>query len=421
MQLKIWQILLVAVLWGNLAAAQQESRRDLEERRKQILRTIKKKSSQLEATQKTKIVKQQQKEQLFQAVKKQTQAIGSLQTAVQQLSKSIYRNAEVSESLVRDFRHLTAEYATRARSALREKLNAVPSLLTPQATNFLTNRTVKTHQRRQYFDQYDRFRQKEVQFVAATHTMLVAKMARREGQKDSKDDELYAKEAQKEQLHGELVQTNTQIKALSADEQRLRKELGEQTKNHERLNAAIEMVIRAEMNNRRAARTLGRNKNTKVPVGEETETPLLETPEFRAVSDDFRSNRGRLPWPVQNGVVSRRFGIQPHPELKNVKIRNNGVDIATEASATARTVCKGKVVSSQFIPGLNNMVVVQHGNYYTVYSNLEQVQVRCGDELQAKQSIGKVAAPKLGTTQSQLHFEVWKEKDRLNPAEWIGQ
>ena len=409
-------ILISLSLSPTKAAAQQSSRRELEVKRKQILKDIKKKSSQLEETKKTKVGKLKEKVQLDKQVKKQEQVVGNLQTEVHQLSKSINRNTAVSEALNLDIQRLTREYSERARRVLREKINPSVSFFSV-AMPFFPKKIDADYQHRQYLRQYDQFRQKEASYIVATQKILSSKIAIREHQKENTGEKLTVEEAEKKQLHGELKQTDQQLKSLSATEQKLRKELEEQEKIHEKLNSAIEIVIKNEISARRT-----RDKSRPAPVGQDTEaTAIVETPEFNALSSDFKNNRGKLPWPVQKGAISRRFGLQSHPTLKDVQIHNHGIDIATEPNANVRAVCKGKIISTQFFPGLNNVVIAQHGNYYTVYSNLEVIKVRRGDELQAKQIIGQVAAPKDGSTQSQLHFEVWQEKQRLNPADWIGK
>jgi len=137
-----------------------------------------------------------------------------------------------------------------------------------------------------------------------------------------------------------------------------------------------------------------------------------------APSADFRRQRGRLPWPVPSGFVSRGFGRQRHPTLKNIEITNNGIDIRTDENAAVSAVEGGRVAGVQFIPGHNYTVVIQHGDYYTVYSNLTESNVQKGDNVRAGHVLGRVSANNItGTTE--LHFEVWREKERLNPAVWI--
>jgi murein DD-endopeptidase MepM/ murein hydrolase activator NlpD len=137
------------------------------------------------------------------------------------------------------------------------------------------------------------------------------------------------------------------------------------------------------------------------------------------VTGAFEQNRGRLPWPVANGVVTGYYGRQPHPTLQNVVVDNNGIDIRTDVNAEVRAVFQGEVVGTQFIPGYNYMLIIKHGNFYTVYSNLEDVKVKRGDQVILKQPLGRVSKD-VQTNTSSLHFEVWLEKERMNPLHWLS-
>jgi murein hydrolase activator len=177
------------------------------------------------------------------------------------------------------------------------------------------------------------------------------------------------------------------------------------------LNAAIENIIREEMERakREERSAIASRKNVKPSA----------TPESAISSKEFQNNRGKLPWPVSNGVITGHFGRQPHPTIQSVEIVNNGIDIRTEVGAPVRAVFEGTVVGTQFIPGYDYMVILKHGEYYTVYSNLEEVSVKKGDEVSIRQSIGKVSTDRKSNT-SEVHFEIWKEKTRLNPQDWVG-
>jgi len=121
---------------------------------------------------------------------------------------------------------------------------------------------------------------------------------------------------------------------------------------------------------------------------------------------------------VENGFISKGFGKQQHPTLKNIEITNNGVDIRTEEGANVRCVADGKVAGVQFVPGHDYTLIVQHGDFYTVYTNLASTSLLKGDEVKARQNIGQISTNNITGT-SELHFELWQQKERLNPALWI--
>ncbi len=132
---------------------------------------------------------------------------------------------------------------------------------------------------------------------------------------------------------------------------------------------------------------------------------------------DFVSNKGKLPWPIERGVISETFGVHQHPVLKNVKTKNNGIDIATSKNSEARSVFNGEVVSIASITASNKAVIIKHGEYFTVYSNLDNVYVTKGDKVTTKEFIGKVHTNLEGKTE--LHFQIWKGKTLQNPSTWI--
>ncbi|MEO6036921.1 MAG: M23 family metallopeptidase, partial [Saprospiraceae bacterium] len=135
-------------------------------------------------------------------------------------------------------------------------------------------------------------------------------------------------------------------------------------------------------------------------------------------SRDFQQKRGQLPWPVESGFIARGYGVQKHPTLKNIEITNNGVDIRTEESAIVYAVFAGRVAGVQFIPGHDYTIIIQHGTYYTVYANLSETSINKDDQVRMRQPIGRVSNNAItGTTE--LHFELWFQKERLNPAQWI--
>lgn len=153
----------------------------------------------------------------------------------------------------------------------------------------------------------------------------------------------------------------------------------------------------------------------------ETKGGYAMTREEKRLSDDFASNRGRLPFPVAGRyTVVSSFGEQQHQELKYVRTSNSGIDIQTSPGTDARAVFGGEITRVFVVPGYNNSVIIRHGNYLTVYSNLVQVYVKAGDKVATRQAIGKVFTDSEDGNTTILHFQLWKEKTKLNPAPWLN-
>lgn len=145
------------------------------------------------------------------------------------------------------------------------------------------------------------------------------------------------------------------------------------------------------------------------------------TKEETLISGNFAANQGRLPWPTSNGFISGHYGVQAHPVLKHVTTNNKGVYIQTPSGSNARAVFEGTVTQRFSIPGSNNAVIIQHGDYRTVYANLTSIYVNVGDKVSAKQSIGKIYTDDDNDNKTELYFQIWKGRGLLNPESWIAR
>jgi septal ring factor EnvC (AmiA/AmiB activator) len=315
---------------------------------------------------------------------------------------------------------LSAEYGRMARAALREGFlnDRLAFLITSESFSEALART-------RYLRQYDENRGRQLELIQLTREVL-----------QNKVDKLDDIRAEKEKLLGaELTQQNILEESLANDEDRLRKELKEQTRDKNQLDRAIGDVItrsnesrdkerlereRIEAKALVAERNRSADKATKTVVEPAKPKAAVVTSENygTALSQDFIKNRGKLPWPVEGGFISKPYGERAHPTLSKVKVRNNGVDIRTDPGSTVKAIFEGEVVGLQAVPGYNYMVILQHGDYFSVYSNLVDVRVKAGARVGTADVIGAVAT-NATTNTSELHFEVWKERQTQNPAAWL--
>ena len=194
---------------------------------------------------------------------------------------------------------------------------------------------------------------------------------------------------------------------LKKREKDLRRQLKEKERIANELNKALEKLIKSEI-----------EKVNKVKTTVNKTVVMANTPETVKLSQDFMNNKQKLPWPVEKGFISETFGKHEYASLEGVYIYNNGVNIRTNKEALARAVFNGEVVNIINIPGSNYTVLIKHGEYFTVYSNLEVVNVKVGDKIKTKQSVGTVFFnDKSGM--AELHLEIWKNYDKLDPSEWL--
>jgi septal ring factor EnvC (AmiA/AmiB activator) len=210
-------------------------------------------------------------------------------------------------------------------------------------------------------------------------------------------------------LVDEKFEKSNELKLLSGKEQNLREKLKKQYDLANRLQSEITRIIEEEA--RKAAELLKKNNTDFFQL----------TPEEMLLADIFSKNKEKLPWPTQRGIITGEFGEQPHPFLKGVKVRNDGVDIATTEGAIVRCVYDGTVSRIFAIPGAHKTVIIRHGNFLTVYSNLKDVTVNQGDKVKTKQTIGVIYTNVEGENKSVLQFQIWKENTKLNPREWLAK
>jgi septal ring factor EnvC (AmiA/AmiB activator) len=340
----------------------------------------------------------------------------------------------VITALENDLSHMREEYGQMVRGAFRRKM-----LTNPLVFIFSAESLNQAFRRWLFLRKYDRLRKEQSRAIAETQEMLRRKMSGLASVKKEKEELLVSLQGQQSTLSSELAQKDQLLKTLAQDESRLKKELLEKQKTHEALNQAIERIIQEEVQRRLEESRKPRTNTAPKPSAakpsaskpsassnpadsrKEPEKPAAapeEAAKVDAISNNFVRQRGRLPWPVENGIITRPFGRQKHPTIKSVEITNNGIDIRTENGSSVKSVFEGQVAGVQFIPGHDYTVIIQHGDYYTVYSNLSETFVNKGDKVSARQSIGQVSTNPI-TGSSELHFELWQEKERMNPAIWI--
>lgn len=417
--LRRFAVVLLAVLLPFSGFSQ--SKKELEERRKKLIRDIEVTGSLLKKTTKSKEATYDRFVALQRQIERRENLIQTIEDEVVAAEKNIERNAAVIASLNLDIEKMKAEYGNTVRSAFRRKMLSNPLLyiLSAESLNQAFRRWL-------FLRKYNDYRKKQADAIASTREMLSKKVVSLEDTRREKETLLMSLRGQKTMLTAEMADKNDLLQTLAQDETRLKSDLRKKEAAHEALNQAIERVIQEEVSKRvaEARRTKpaapSQSKNNATTTPSNTAKPADSSPEIVEdnVTLNFKQRRGQLPWPVDNGFISRGFGQQKHPTLKNIMITNNGIDIRTEEAAVVKAVHEGRVAGVQFIPGHDYTVILQHGDYYTVYSNLAETAVAKGDQVRARQMVGRVSTNTI-TGASELHFELWHQKERMNPAGWI--
>lgn len=453
-------LMLVGLLWAGSAQAQQtqRSRQVLEKEKKQNLEKMGQIRTILKQTASEKQVGLGQLKALNQEIQAQSRQISLLNKDLQLTESEIAELKQASTTLTRDLNKLRAEYGSMIYAADKRRQQVNPLSFLFASDNF--NQLVARYR---YLRQYSDARQSQVRQMNNVQTMLQNKQQATQRKRKEQRGTLVVKVKETEKLETLKEEKNLVVKELSQKETELRTELEESRRAVGRLEAMITRIIvreakeRAEREARErvererlarleAARKAAERKRAeeavaaaekagekpapadvaKVERADEPE-PATRKPDERrnnnlndeetALASSFTASRSRLPWPVTKGFISDRFGRKPHPVLKGIYVENQGIDIQTNAGEGVRSVYDGVVQDVTSMPGMNNVVAIQHGDYFTVYAKLRSVSVKAGQRVKARESIGIVATDKNGV--SEIQFQIWKEFTKLNPESWL--
>lgn len=268
----------------------------------------------------------------------------------------------------------------------------------------------QAYKRLRYLQQYSAYRKEQVGMIHAVQDSLVVKISEYNRIISQKSRVMKEKEEETVVLTVEKSQQTEIVSALEVKTKELMTEIENKKIYAEKLKAEIEKIIAAEQAERERKQREAKASKSKT----------AKTPQEQLVSSKFGENKGRLPWPTEQGVITETFGEHAHPVLKNIKTVNNGVDITTNAGATARAIFDGVVSRVIVIPGSNAAILIRHGDYLSVYTNLLDVKVKAGEKVSTKQVLGKIGTD-AETGKTTLQLQIWKETTKLNPEDWLSK
>jgi septal ring factor EnvC (AmiA/AmiB activator) len=326
--------------------------------------------------------------------------ISSINTEINIYEGFIADNELGVEILKNDLVELKQEYAEIIKAAYKNKGSYDQFLFFLSAENFN-----QAYRRFLYYKRYTEFRQKQAKIIETVQQVLNQNIKKLEQQKRTKQSLIISAEKEKELLAQEQGQHSISLQKLQNEKRSLQKKLQQQRRIEQRLENEIEKIIEEEARKNKAEGGSG----------------FALTPEQKLAGNNFEQNKRRLPWPVERGVIVEHFGVHQHAVLSNVQVQNNGINIATEIGAKVRAVFNGEVSRVFGISGGNTAVIIRHGIYLSVYSNLREVVVKKGDKVSTKQTIGTVFTDFDEGEKSILKFQIWKESTKLNPELWIGR
>jgi murein hydrolase activator len=406
--MKKTSLILLLLLLITSVAFSQKDRAKLEQDKKKVEQEIEYTNKLLEQTRQTKENSLNEVVILNRKIGKREELINTINNEVQLVEYQMTKAQDSIDLLENDLKALKDEYAKMIYYAYKNK-NLYDRLIFIFASEDFN----QAYQRLKYFQQYNEYRQKQALLIQIKQKRLEIKMEDLAAIRDQKNTLLTAEERQRQQLTTEREEKNKSVKTLSKKEKELQKTLKEKEAAARKLQQAIQDIIAEEIR-------LANERASKMGAPLQKTGLFALTPEEKILSDDFQKNRGSLPWPLEQGIISSTFGEHPHPVLKNVTIRNNGIDMLTEEGAEARAIFGGVVTRVMNVPNNNNVVIIRHGEFLSVYSNLDQVYVKIGEKVAVKQKIGKIFTNR-ADSKTELHFEVWQSKTLLNPEEWLAR
>ena len=400
MKKTLGSLLLLTLL--AFSAARGQSIESLREQIRKAEADIRTNTALLDKTRKDQQVNQSQLKLIQARISSRRSIVRSLEQQLDLLGNDILvRNntiADLNSSLVQ----LKKEYAEMIRAAYKNyKLNDF--LLFLFASKDFNDAT----RRIDFMRRYNRMREEKAAEIKAVSTQITAEVEKLDARRAELDQTRTSRTKELTALGRDETQYASAVRQLKAKESKISKELQAKRAEIEKAQKQLEKIIAEEAR---------KSKNTK--------RSSSETQYDIELTGRFDQNMGKLPLPVRGGVIIDHFGVHPHPTQSGLMVNNKGVNIAADKGAEVLCVFEGNVVRIFTLPGLNNCIMVRHGNYFTIYTNLATVSVKTGDKVAINQRVGKLASSN-NSDDNVLHFEIWKEgsgnePQYLNPEQWLN-
>lgn len=396
----------------TLCFAQPSEQQKLEERKAQILKEISENKSRLEAEKKKEKSVLSQISQQKQLIQLRQKLLNTTAKQTRILSDEIYLTQLEMNKLNRELKVLKEDYKKMIVKSYKSRNEQSRIMFILSSENFL-----QAYKRIQYMKQYAGFRKMQGEEIKEKQNKLVQAEKRLSESKKEKEVVLVQTEKEKQELEKEKQEQERLVKLIQKDKKKISAEISKKQKEAKDIDAKIKKLIAAEIAaaNKRNAEKSG---TTAPKAGTTAASKFVLTADGKVASDNFKANKGKLPWPVAKGYVSLKHGDQPHPIHKNLTIHNSGVEISTEPGSSARAVFGGEVLQVQVISANNKAVYIQHGDFITVYLNLSSVSVSKGQKVSIKQNIGKIHTDSSG--KAVIKFLVLQNTTTLNPETWLS-
>lgn len=381
--------------------SQSKERKELEKRRLDLKEEIQEINSLLIDNKKKKQSVLVQVEDLDKRINATQNLIKVTNQQANLLTREINENLNKITKLRKDLEALKEDYAKMIRKSYKSKSNQSRIMFLFSSENFL-----QAYKRLQYMKQYANYRKQQGDEIKTQAQLLQDLNAELIEQRKSKEKLLAENRVTQNKLKADKKQQQVLMASIQEKQGTFESQLKERQREISRIDDQIEKLIREAI--------AAENKKK----GNTSTSAFKLTPEAKALAADFTSNKGKLPWPVKSGVISMRFGVHPHPVVRSATIKSSGVRIETNTKEPVKAIFKGEVMKIQAIKGANKAIMVMHGNYISVYNNLESISVQTGDKITTGQILGQVGQA-TSTGRPTLYFYILQNVKYLDPALWI--
>ncbi len=420
---------------------QAQTVKELELQRKQTLKNLETTNILLNQTKKSQRSSLNKLTIISKNINERKMLIKNMSFEIGKLDDQIVQLDHEKTKLETNLKKLKANYAKLVQESHINRSLSAKIMFVLSAESF-----DQSYRRLRYLQEYSEYRKEQVREIEGVKVQIQHKNDSLHIHKTTKVEVVKQKETETKNLTKDKQKVKVLLTDLQKKEKKLRADLKIQQKKANDLNNKIASIIAEEIRKAEAKRAAIQKKRqeeenkskttksttkttskteskttTKTTMTTSTTSVSVLTKEETLISGNFERNQGRLPWPTSNGFISGHFGIQQHPILKHVTTNNKGVYIQTPAGSSARAVFEGIVTQRFSVPGSNNGVIIQHGNYRTVYANLTQIYVREGDHVSAKQAIGKIYTDDDSDNKTELYFQVYNGRNVQNPESWIAR
>ena len=384
-----YQIICLLMFFSINLLCNAQNVKDLEKQVNKLQSEIKTSQNLLQKTSKNKETTIKEVELLQVQIKKRDDLIKTYDKQIAILNKEtkVYKND--IDRLQNELDKNRREYADLLVIAYRNRNNLNNLLFIFSSTDF--NQAIR---RMRYIQQFNELLKHKMVEIDETKAEIKQRIDKNEIDKKRIENLNNTQKKERESLNKDKKSLNDKVTKLKKEEKKIKKEISQKEKETKNLQAKIKKIIEEELAKRKADATI----DTKLAAS-------------------FESNKGKLPWPVTSGIVTKKYGKSAHPTQSKVTVMNNGIDITTEQGSNALCVFDGQV-STVFNTGSTNVVMVRHGTYFTLYANLDKVFVKSGDKVKTGDKLGLIHT---GATDNvtTLHFEVWNDKNNTNPEIWL--